>query len=585
MSFAEAFTKGFISSYQQSSSDAAQSMRIRAKEDADRIRRKQEELDKATRADQDRLAAARTLARNFGQESDDAVLEIANQLKAGVTPANLMSGFASGRYSFSGQPSTQNTVFTPGDEDEQTMDAFDEVPEDAAVFPFGGTSTASAQASGASRTAPAVPYSPSGPSGAPAPSGGSNRGFGLQVNPRQASNNQPVNLAVAYDNLAKAEQSGDPAAIQQARDRVDQLLRAEEARGAARNSGEIRQFVKVEDGTPTFTQGYLRQTAQGMVMTDAQGNPLEEGFRPVTEDERRDGNEALKVINTRITKYNEGLQDVGSALVLADDVMTLVDQDENVLTRVAGGVQALTGLIREVGSASSIVQQLLADNQNRPVSRDEFENSLENSGVLPNGMTSDELIGFDLNSVTNLAQRKALFDAKIFLLAFRSGALEGQSGQAMSDKDYTRLLKIVYSSSNANAFKQQLNDYMRQGISTLERTANSMNNSRDGLIGRFQQQYGYNPVAAVVSPVRDYLASDPRALEAYDRVMATRGVGQGSPTAPPPRSAEPTAPASATAPKTPVEIPGYTFVRIEDGRAVYVPAGGGDEVVDTRYTY
>lgn len=575
MSFAEAFTKGFVTSYQQSSSDAAQGIRVRAKEDADRIRRKQEELDKATKADQAILSSAKTLAENFGQTSPEAVQVIANQLKAGVTPAALMSGFATGRFSFRGQPggaSTQNAVFNPGDEDQQTMDAFDEAPEDADVIPFKGTSQTVSQASGSTGAAPAVPFSPSGSTGASTGSSGTGAGgFGLQVNQRPPAA-PTANLAVAYDQLNEAQQSGDPARIAQAEARVNQLLQAETARGSARNSGEIRQFVKVENGKPTFTSGYIQQTAQGPVMTDAQGQPLE-GFRPVMEDERKAGDEALKVINTRITNYNNSLQDVGSALVLADDLVGLVQQSPEVLTRVAGGVQTIMSAVREVKSASSIVQQLMASNQNGVVTRDEFENSLNRSGVLPNGMTADELSGFDISSVSNLAERKALFDAKVFLLAFRSGALEGQSGQAMSDKDYQRLLKIVYASSNPETFQQQLNDYMRQGISTLERTERGMNSSKDGLIGRFQQQYGYNPVAAVVSPVKDYLSSDPRALAAYERVMATRGVG-----APP-------AEATPTAPQTPVDIPGYTFVRIEGGRAVYVPAGGGDELVDTRYTY
>jgi hypothetical protein len=551
MSFADGFTKGFISSYQQASSDVSQSMRIRAKEDADRIRKKQEELDKATKADQDRLSAARTLAQNFGQESDEAVMVIANQLKAGVTPAALMSGFASGRLSFTGSPSgatTQNAVYTPGDEDEQTMDAFDAVPEDAQVFNFGGTSQTASQPSGASKTAPAVPYSPQAPSSAPRASGGSTAprssgSLGIQVNPNQAKAPTP-NLAVAYDQLRAAEESGDQDRITQAQARVDQLLDAEAARGAARGSGEIRQFVKVdESGKPQFTSGYIRQTAQGPVMTDAQGQPLQ-GFRPVMEDERKAGDEALKVINTRLTKYNEDLQNVGSALVLADDVINIVSQTPEVLTRVAGGVQSLTSFVREVGTAASLVGNLIETSQNKEVTREQFEANLNSSGVLPQGLTVDQLEGLNLSSITNLSERKALFDAKVFLLAFRSGALEGQSGQAMSDKDYQRLLKIVYASSNPETFQQQLNDYVRQGVSTLERTSNSLNNSRDGLIGRFQQQYGYNPVAAVVSPVKDYLASDPRALAAYERVMATRGVGAPQPTQP---AATPTAAPQPTA--------------------------------------
>lgn len=580
MSFAEAFTEGFIGSYRQASSDAARGVQLRAKQDADRIRKKQEELEKAKKKDQEILSSARTLAQNFGQTSPEAVQVIANQLKAGMTPAALTSGFASGRISFTGTPgsaTTQTTEFTPGDEDEQTMDAFGATPEDAEIIPFGsGPSVASSQPVEDSRTVPAVPFSGAPDTSSPTASDGSTGGggFGLRVNPKGPSA-PTANLAVAYDQLNAAQQSGDPARIAQAEARVDQLLQAEASRGAARGSGEVRTFVKVdENGRPTFTQGYIRQTAQGPQLTDTQNQPLE-GFRPVTDDEIRAGDEALKVINTRITKYNENLQNVGSALVLADDVVNIVNQTPEVLTRVAGGVQALTSAVREVNTAASLVGQLLESSQNNEVTREEFENSLNRSGALPNGVSVDQLEGIDLNSITNLSERKALFDAKVFLLAFRSGALEGQSGQAMSDKDYQRLLKIVYASSNPQTFQQQLNDYIRQGVSTLERTSNSLNNSRDGLIGRFQQQYGYNPVSSVVSPVEDYLASDPRALEAYNRVMGTQNV----------RGQTQSTPAASEAPQTPVDIPGYTFVRIEGGRAVYVPEGGGEELVDTRYTY
>lgn len=588
MSFAEAFTEGFVGAYRDSFDSTSRTIQLRAKDDAERIRKKKEELDKATKADQEILSSAKTLAANLGHDSPEAVTIIANQLKAGATYASLTSAFASGRLSFTGTPggaSTQNAVFNPGDEDQQTTDALEATPEDAEIIPFGsGSSVDSSQPVEDPRAAPTVPSSGAPDTSSPAASDGSTGGggFGLRVNPRTQT--PTVNLAVARDNLTKAQQSGDPARIAQAEYRLNQLLKVEESRGAARSSGEVRTFVKVdENGKPTFTQGYIRQTAQGPQLTDTQDQPLE-GFRPVADDERRAGDEALKVINTRITNYNTSLQDVGSALVLADDVISIVNQNPEVLTKVAGGIQALTAFVREANTAASIVGDLIQSSQNKEVTRDQFETTLNRSGALPNGVTVDQLEGLDLSTITNISERKALFDAKVFLLAFRSGALEGQSGQAMSDKDYQRLLKIVYASSNSETFQQQLNDYMRQGVSTLERTSNSLNNSKDGLIGRFEQQYGYNPVAAVVSPVKDYLSSDPRALAAYERVMATRGVG-APPATPSDTQAAPPAAATPTAPQAPVEIPGYTFVRIEGGRAVYVPEGGGEELVDTRYTY
>lgn len=589
MSFAEAFTKGFVTSYQQSSSNAAQGIRVRAKEDADRIRRKQEELDKATKADQATLSSAKTLAENFGQTSPEAVQVIANQLKAGVTPAALMSGFATGRLSFRGQPggaSTQNAVFNPGDEDQQTMDAFDEAPEDADVIPFKGTSQTVSQASGGTGAAPAVPFSPSGSTGASTGSGGTGAGeFRLQVNQKPSTERKPDFVSTIAE-LEAARASGDPTRIQQAENNVRRLDTAKRIEGNAAIGGRFDKFVRIrEDGTAEYVDGTVQQTVDGTVIMGLDNQPLT-GVRPLGENEIADRRTVLTVLNPQIQRYTTSIQDIGNALPLADDIKAIVEADPTVLTRVSGAISSIASIGREFSATSQVLRKLIEGNSGEGVTLNEVEAGLARSGALPDGMSLDDLAGLNLSSISNLSQRKALFDAKIFLLAFRTGALEGQSGQAMSDNDYVRLMRIISSSSNAEAFNQQLNDYLRQSIRTIERTGTSLNSDADGLIGSFKEIYGYSPVSQVVPTVKDFLSSDPDVLAAYERVMETRGVRQQQEQATPSDTqAAPPAAATPTAPQTPVDIPGYTFVRIEGGRAVYVPVGGGDELVDTRYTY
>ena len=81
-------------------------------------------------------------------------------------------------------------------------------------------------------------------------------------------------------------------------------------------------------------------------------------------------------------------------------------------------------------------------------------------------MTTAEMVDSLVSTTTvELARDTTLFEAQMVTVAFRVGRLEGQSGNAMSNKDFERIQEMVGNSNgDPEAFRQQLHEFMRQKI-------------------------------------------------------------------------------------------------------------------------
>lgn len=407
------------------------------------------------------------------------------------------------------------------------------------------------------------------------------------------------NLTKAYDNLNAALKSGDPQQIAQAQGRVDQLLFVEGQQAQARTSGQQRQLVTVgPDGVPKFAQGFIQPTAGGTRVVDVRNQPLQGDWREVTEDEKKDGDEAIKAITNRLTAHQESMVNTTGALRLTGELVGIARENPQVLTRVAGFTRDIQSLLREAGTFTNVFNQIMqekrqTEGENATVTRDEFERALQASGALPDGMTLEQAAAIDINelslgqSAADLARLRSLFESKIYLMAFRAGGLEGQTGNAMSNRDFDRLLQVIQSSSNAQTFETNLSDYIRGRVNALVDNEQLLLSDDTGLVGRFKQQYGYTPVANVVKPLETFIAerNDPALRTAYEMVM-----GRGQNPMPGSNQAANTRPAGGNQPQTqqqaqptpnePAQFPGYTFVGYsEDNRPVYQKDGTDERYV------
>jgi hypothetical protein len=310
-----------------------------------------------------------------------------------------------------------------------------------------------------------------------------------------------------------------------------------------------------EDGTSQFVSGFSRITANGRQVVDSAGNPVQGNVREVTEQERKDGDEAIKSITSETGKYRESLTNTAGAMRLTGELLDLARNDPRVLTSVAGGVRNIQGLLREANSLTSVLNDVIKDNRGQPVTLQQFEQAAQARGALPGGQTLEQVAGRQFGNLSmgptaeNLANARSLFESKLILMTFRAGGLEGQSGNAMSNKDFDRLSQMMQSSANPQVFERNITDYVRGRANALVDQERQINSSP--LIQRFEAQYGYSPVSNVATPLEQFVDSrnDPQLKTAYDAIMG--GGGQ-----------QPAAPAQPQQGQAP-ERPGFTFKAID----------------------
>lgn len=370
---------------------------------------------------------------------------------------------------------------------------------------------------------------------------------------------ETTELSRALGDLEAARASGDPQRVARAEANVNRIIQAEEIKKGAGEANTPKQFVVMnEDGTSQFVSGFSRITANGRQVVDSAGNPVQGNVREVTEQERKDGDEAIKSITAETGKYRESLTNTSGAMRLTGELLDLARNDRRVLTSVAGGVRNIQGLLREANSLTSVLNDVIKDNSGQPVTLQQFEQAAQARGVLTGGQTLEQVASRQFGNLSmgptaeNLANARSLFESKLILMTFRAGGLEGQSGNAMSNKDFDRLSQMLQSSANPEVFERNITDYVRGRANALVDQERQINTSP--LIQRFQDQYGYSPVSNVATPLEQFVDSrnDPQLKTAYDAIMGGGGQPPAAPRAQP-------QPQQGQAP----ERPGFTFKAID----------------------
>jgi hypothetical protein len=391
---------------------------------------------------------------------------------------------------------------------------------------------------------------------------------------------ETTDLSRALGELQSAEESGDKTRIERATNNIQRILDAEALKRDAGGSAAPRQFMYMGDeGAPVFVQGFARVTPQGRQLVDSRGRPIPEGAREITEQEKKDGDEAIKVNQAAITKYADDLSNASSVVRLGSEMIELARTDPRILTAVAGGVRNVQGLAREANSLFSILGDALKERGGNEITLREFERLAQQRGALPRGQTFEQVSqGLSLGpTAENIANSRSLFESKLILMAFRAGGLEGQSGNAMSNKDFDRLMQTMQASTNPDTFERNMTTYIADRVQTLDDRATQLN--QHPMVRRFEQQYGYNPVADLVTPPERFMARDPKTEAAWNTITG-RTRPQQAPSQPAaPAPSQPAAPAPAQ--QQPPQRPGYTFVGTDadTGKPVYQKDGTNERFV------
>ena len=194
---------------------------------------------------------------------------------------------------------------------------------------------------------------------------------------------------------------------------------------------------------------------------------------------------------TSSTAIAEGLRN-------AENIIQIAKDDPRV--RNAGGdvAQFVSGFARGTDSVLGVVQDIFADRgPDYVLTEDELRRELGTRGISDNVLTaalSDELL--------NLADKTAQFEAGVLALVFRSGRMEGQAGNAMSNKDFERLMQMLDVKGSVTAFENTVRNYMKEKILSYDDKA--FGQDAAGAVAAFKKNFGWSPVQEAL-PFEDFV--------------------------------------------------------------------------------
>jgi len=299
--------------------------------------------------------------------------------------------------------------------------------------------------------------------------------------------------------------------------RINSYAKAEAYVEAIKDSGEAEtlEMVSLDEGSlgkVTFAREVPQFDGTNMsnVYISSDNNQTElnpDNYLILTDDIRAEAQSIRKGKTDEIKKYNEKAVDTIDAVRLMGQSIDLIDQYPLMLTTFGGAVpQALKGIGIEVLAINDTITKYanrskeLADGEEFIIDLADFEKELN----LPEGVTLatieqslDNMIGSQL---VDQATAKSLYETKTLLMAFRLGGLEGQSGNALSNKDFERLQMILNPSKDTRVAKTALRDYMVSMIREQDTRAALIND--DPAVKGFENKYGINPYFLGAQPVK-----------------------------------------------------------------------------------
>ncbi|MDC0292453.1 lytic transglycosylase domain-containing protein [Candidatus Binatia bacterium] len=324
-------------------------------------------------------------------------------------------------------------------------------------------------------------------------------------------NDKPTTLVAAYDALAKAKETPDNTeAIVEAEKRIRDILNIDATKELNQNQGVQVSFIKREkdengDFTGGFdqTSGYIKPDPENpgqSIFVDTDGNTLV-GYAELRESVDEDARKAVQGMSVEIKTYKANRKQAIGAVRLFGDIASIVEEDERVLTSVAGLTLKVDSALRNVSVGIGLLDDLFqrkGGDADTELSLDEVQVELRKQGVLRPGQSIQDLAETDVSTIAlsdnakGLAQRKAIFEAKMILMTFRAGGLEGQSGQAMSNKDFAVLRQMLAPGGGKEAFMASVQSYINDRVRAVEDEFGGLGENEN--IARFFEANDYNPL-------------------------------------------------------------------------------------------
>ena len=332
----------------------------------------------------------------------------------------------------------------------------------------------------------------------------------LRLNSKE--DDKPSTLVAAYDALAKAKELPEnTAGIKAAEERIKELLNIDAAKEINSNRGKQILLIKRDTGedgafTGMFTQttGYVAPDPLSpgkSIYVNSNGDIIEGGYEELNSDVDKQARQVVSAMSVDIKNYQGNRKQALGAIRLFGDIVSLVEQDERILTGVAGLTIKIDSALRNVSVGMGLLDDMFTRKggaDDTEITLNEVQIELREAGVLKSGQTLQDLADTDVSTIAlsdnakGLAQRKAIFEAKMILFTFRAGGLEGQSGQAMSNKDFDRLRSMLTAGGGKEAFLKATQGYVNDRISAVSDEWTSL--SENPGMRSFFSRHSYNPL-------------------------------------------------------------------------------------------
>ena len=314
-----------------------------------------------------------------------------------------------------------------------------------------------------------------------------------------------TNVATAETQLALAQSEGASANVLNElqtllENQRKAKLKSDLAQAGLDVSAVIDAVLEKADGTKDYI--LARRDSEGKLFPVEQN--LQGTVRLMSELEA----DAFKTIRSEVQKYSMNLADQNAniAEALRNAEMAIGIAKKNPMVRNAGGgfAQFVTSAVRGTESIFTVAGSLLDNSQKKGkdaatgedvtyITQEEVLQAMQAQGRDKSFL--DAIVSQD---VQNLADETAKFEATMIILAFRSGRIEGQSGNAMSNKDFERLMQMLETKGSVDAFESQLRGYMKSKIQSYDDKTETYLGTNSNL-STFFSEYGYYPTTKPMS--------------------------------------------------------------------------------------
>lgn len=335
---------------------------------------------------------------------------------------------------------------------------------------------------------------------------------GFKVIPKVGNEEAPkINtLEEAGVAVLEAERSGDPERLQFAKDRFkllqelenDKITKSARAKAIMEGTYAENNAMAMFDKDGKFIK-IVYPVGEGDQQVDSvTGEPIDPAqatYRQLNKRVLEKKDEITKEIGTARKEYTDKVNNAVEGVRLIGDIRKMVDPamggDPRVLTKTADLAQMLQSGAREVYTTMDILSK---DSQTKGMyTQAGFEKMKNLEAQL------SQTLGAEINT---LAGRRAMYEAKVKLAAYRFAMMEGQSGRDISNADAQRWDDILSSTNDPKVLQEKLGSITSQKLASL-RTLSGQVIQDNEQVKQFESEFGFNPWGEVKS-VDEYLNAD-----------------------------------------------------------------------------